>query len=60
MADVVRCAVCDDPATCIGSYPGDPEQASCDVCCGHDGLDGFVCRPIYPFSPDSQADGFRE
>ena len=40
------CAVCGEPATCIGAYEGAEEETpACDKCCGHGCEDG-KCRPI--------------
>lgn len=43
---VLRCHVCDKPASCIGRYEGHGDFApACDVCCGHGNEDG-VCWPL--------------
>lgn len=46
MNDDVSCAVCGEPAACIGKYDDEPEEiASCDDCCGHSN-EGGACRPL--------------
>jgi hypothetical protein len=42
----LACAVCGEPATCIGAYEGQTEESpACDACCGHGCEDG-KCTPI--------------
>lgn len=47
------CSICNhNPATCIGSYDGEPaETPACDSCCGHGTGEGGSCRPSPPVSP---------
>jgi hypothetical protein len=42
----VKCAICDNPATCIGRYEmATADEPACDDCCGHGCEDGH-CTPI--------------
>ena len=44
------CEICGKkPATCFGSYEGQPESFACDDCCGHGNEDGF-CVPVLDLS----------
>jgi hypothetical protein len=45
--EMTPCAtdICDNLATCTGSYDGSPEAAACDDCCGHGCEDGH-CEPL--------------
>lgn len=44
----LKCAICDQPAACVGRYEDMPEpgEPACNECCGHGCKDGH-CEPLY-------------
>lgn len=44
LAQRPKCAHCDAPATCLGSYEMSPWEFACSGCCGHGNEDGKCVR----------------
>lgn len=46
------CAVCGEPAACLGAYEGSKEyEYACNACCGHGNEDGH-CESVGTDDPE--------
>lgn len=54
----LSCAICGEPASCVGAYENATTPAlACDECCGHGNEDGH-CEPIASANRQAEATSY--